>query len=173
MAFLWQLGFQNTNEIWLSRPQSNAWGGQVGILLRIHVLMQMEQFVHCELGEGPQTPRDVSTAAAGAHCYIMEKPRLPMLSSWHAEWFAAACHHHDGGRVKAASIRYCTSIGTELGQKEREKTGRSKKSKKKRKKRRSKGGQQRSKRGKEGNRELTKDQEETEREGGTKVERRG
>lgn len=39
------------------------------------------QFAHCELGEGPQTPRDVSTAAAGAHCYIMEKPGPPMLSS--------------------------------------------------------------------------------------------
>lgn len=38
-------------------------------------LMQMDQFVECELGDGPQTPRDVSTAAAGAHCYIMEKAR--------------------------------------------------------------------------------------------------
>lgn len=64
--------------------------------------MQMDQLFHCEPEEGGQTLHDLSSAAAGGHGYAMQKPGPPMLSSRHAEWYAAASHHHDGGERGAA-----------------------------------------------------------------------
>lgn len=58
--------------------------------------MQMDQLFNCEPGEDAQTLHDLSSAASGGHGYIMQKPGPPMLISQHAEWYAAASHHHDG-----------------------------------------------------------------------------
>lgn len=158
MAFSFAVRLLKTqNKIWLSRPLSNAWGGRVWILLRIHVGMQMDQCVHCELGEGPQTPRDVSTAAAGAHCYIMEKARAShaqQLTCW-----VVCCSKPPlwwGESEGSNQLAYGTVPQLELSldrKREREDGGEQEKQKK-----RSKGGQQRSEKGR--NEDLTKDQEE-------------
>lgn len=75
--------------------------------------MQMDQLFHCEPGEGAQTLHDLSSAAAGGHGYIMQKPGPPMLSSRHAEWYAAS--HHQREKVRGSNrLAYSTVPQSEL-----------------------------------------------------------